>query len=151
MEMALDQRALNELRALDPDGSSELMTQIIGSYLSDASVLVHYIGAAFRAKDIVALTRHAHSLKSTSLTVGAVRVAEIAKELEIAGKSGTLEVVPMFLTVLSAEYAAAAGLLKAEQSAVQSPRVAAPSSSASSERLVPARDPAVHGVSSLHA
>lgn len=151
--MGLDQKALNELRALDPDGSSGLLSQIIGSYLSDATELIQQIVTAFRAKDIVTLTRNAHSLKSTSLTVGAIRVGEIAKELEIACKGGALEVVPLFLTVLMAEYAAAAGLLKAEQSALHSPRSAASAahpSSPTSASYIPMRELGDRSVT-LHA
>jgi HPt (histidine-containing phosphotransfer) domain-containing protein len=122
--MGLDQNALNELRALDPDGSEGLLAHIITSYLSDAEKLIQQTREAFAAKDVTTLTRNAHTLKSTSLTVGATRVADIAKEIEMAGKSGTLAVVPMFLTVLSAEYAAAEGLLQAECRAQQSPRAA---------------------------
>jgi HPt (histidine-containing phosphotransfer) domain-containing protein len=122
--MALDKNALNELRELDPDGSSGLVVQIIESYLSDSTKLIQQIRTAFSANDIVTLTRNAHTLKSTSLTVGATRVGEIAKELEMACKSGTLQVLPLFLTALTAEYAAAERLLKAECVAPQSPPAA---------------------------
>lgn len=124
IDMGLDQKALNELRELDPDGASGLLVQIITSYLSDAAKLIQQTHVAYAAKDIKTLTRNAHSLTSTSLTVGASKVAAVAKELEMAGRSGTIDMVPLFLTALTAEYAAAEGLLQAECRALQSPCVA---------------------------
>ncbi len=122
--MALDQKALDELRELDPDGSSGLLAQIITSYLSDAAKLIAQSQVACAAKDIATLTRNAHSLKATSLTVGAVKVAEIASALELAGRNATIEAAPMFLTALTAEFAAAENLLQAECRALQLPRTA---------------------------
>ena len=118
--MGLDQNALGELRALDPDGSAGLLEQIIASYLSDAANLIQQIASASAAHDIATLQRHAHSLKSTSLTVGAVRVGAVARELETACKTGAIDVLPLFLTALSAEYAAAERLLQAERNTLQS-------------------------------
>ena len=122
--------------------------QIIVSYLADAAKLIQQMRTAFAMKDITTLTRGAHSLKSTSLTVGAIRVAEIAKELEMAGRSGVLDVVPLFLTALTAEYAAAEGLLQAECRAPQSPGAAAPGVAPSiGSAALPARDQSVVAVS----
>jgi HPt (histidine-containing phosphotransfer) domain-containing protein len=122
--MALDQKALDELRQLDPDGSAGLLVQIITSYLSDATTLIQKSRVAFAENDIATLTRNAHSLKSTSLTVGATRVATVAKELEMAGRSGAIDAAPMLLTALTAEYAAAENLLQAECRALQLPPAA---------------------------
>ncbi len=151
IEMGLDQKALDELRALDPDGSSGLLAQIIVSYLSDAAKLIQQMQGALAAKDVTTLTRGAHSLKSTSLTVGAVRVADIAKELEMAGKSGTLDAAPLFLTALTAEFAAAEGLLQAECRTLQSPRPTQPAARLSSGcAALPARDQSVFPGSAIN-
>ena len=56
-----------------------------------------------------------------------MRVSNVARELETACKNEAFDVVPLFLTVLVAEYAAAERLLKTERSARLSPPVMAQS------------------------
>lgn len=110
--MALDQKALNELRMLDPDGSAGLLAQIVQSYLKDASEILPRVRKAFDAGDWVTLTRDAHSLKSTSLSVGASAVGNAAAALEAAGKRQALEACPDLIATLSAEFAEAETLLR---------------------------------------
>ena len=117
--MGLDQNALGQLRELDPDGSSGTLAQIINSYLADAQGLIEKMRVALSANDMVTLARHAHSLKSTSLSLGATRVSEIARDMENAVKSKAVDACPVLLMALSAEYAAAERLLIAEREAVK--------------------------------
>ena len=113
MHLSLDQSALDQLRELDPDGSAGVLAQIINAYLDDAPALIAQMQAALGANDVRTLTRHVHSLKSTSLSLGATRVANLAREIEMAGKSNVLDSCPALLMALNAEYAAAQRLLKA--------------------------------------
>lgn len=117
--MALDQNALNTLRELDPDGSTGVYANIIQTYLTDAAKLMENIKAAVAANDAASLTRHAHTLKSTSMSLGATRVSAIAREMEAAAKSGATATCPLFLTALTAEHAAAVKALEAEYAAIQ--------------------------------
>jgi HPt (histidine-containing phosphotransfer) domain-containing protein len=118
-ELALNQAALDQLRELDPDGSAGLFVQIVDTYIADSANLLQQIRSALAEKDLVGLTRSAHTLKSTSASVGATRVSEIAKALETAGKNNTIDVCPLFLTALSAEHTAAERLLRDECAAFQ--------------------------------
>ncbi len=115
--MALDQQALDELRELDPDGSSGLLAQIIGAYLKDAPEQIQHIHDALAAQDIDALVRHAHSLRSASRSLGATRVAQVAGEIESAGKNQAVGGCRLLHTILAAEYASVERLLKAESAA----------------------------------
>lgn len=117
--MALNQAALDQLRELDPDGSTGIFVQIVDTYLADSARLLQQIRNALAEKDLVAMTRGAHTLKSTSASVGATRVSEIAQALEAAGKNKTIDVCPMFLTALTAEHAASERLLREECTAFQ--------------------------------
>lgn len=117
--MGLDQNALDQLRELDPDGTSGILAQIIDSYLADATSLIAQMRAALGGNDLDALARHAHSLKATSLSLGATRVSEVARDVETAGRNKAVESCPMLLMALSAEYAAAERLLIAERAAAQ--------------------------------
>jgi len=51
---------------------------------------VDAIAAAVAADDAEALVRPAHTLKSSSATVGAQRLAAASRELEMAGRSGSI-------------------------------------------------------------
>ena len=117
--MELNQQALDELRALDPDGSAGLLAQIITSYLSDAPELMRQIQAALAQRDLPALTRHAHTLKSTSASLGATRVSELARELETAGKNDAIDQCASVLDALAVETTAAECLLRAECATLQ--------------------------------
>lgn len=117
--MALDQNALNSLRELDPDGSTGVYSNIIQTYLADAAALMEQIKAAVAANDAASLARHAHTLKSTSMSLGATRVSAIAREMEGAAKSGATATCPLFLTALTAEHSAAVKALEAEYAAAQ--------------------------------
>jgi signal transduction histidine kinase/HPt (histidine-containing phosphotransfer) domain-containing protein/ActR/RegA family two-component response regulator len=73
---AVDEHALLALRT--NLGSSELLGDLIGTFIRDANELL----ALFGSDDGVEARRAAHSLKSTSLAVGARSLAGIAAEAE---------------------------------------------------------------------
>jgi CheY-like chemotaxis protein len=75
-ESAVDEQALLALRT--NLGSSELLIDLIGTFIRDANELL----ALFGSHDDVEARRAAHSLKSTSMAVGARSLASIAAEAE---------------------------------------------------------------------
>ena len=72
-------------------GDREFVRELIDTYLTDAPEQLGAMTAAIDADDPAALVRPAHTLKSSSATVGAMRLAAVARELEMAGRSGLLE------------------------------------------------------------
>jgi two-component system, sensor histidine kinase and response regulator len=113
VDEGLNQNALDELRALDPDGSGGILNQIIQSYLDDAPTQIAQIRASFAAGDIEGMMRAAHSMKSTSQTLGAVRVGELAREIEAIGRAQTIEGCQAILAELERQFAHAAKMLQA--------------------------------------
>jgi HPt (histidine-containing phosphotransfer) domain-containing protein len=85
----LDEGVLDELRA-SVQGDRAFVIELIEAYLVDGATHVDAISAAVDAGDADALVRPAHTLKSSSATLGAARVATTARELEMLGRSGTL-------------------------------------------------------------
>ena len=80
MSTAIDPSALT--RVLDmAGGDRSFVVEIIDEYLADSSRLL----ASLREASGDELRRAAHSLKSTSASVGAVRLAELCAEVERAG------------------------------------------------------------------
>ncbi len=84
----LDQAALDNIRAVDEDGS--VLAEVIQMYLDEVPQHLADLRAAWSRRDGAALGRSAHALKSASFNVGAKGVGELCKRLEKQGKSGAL-------------------------------------------------------------
>lgn len=89
---ALDASVLDELLAA-VEGDRAFVVDLIETYLADGVTHVAEIESALAAADATALVRPAHTLKSSSATVGATQLAATARAFELAGRSGALEEV----------------------------------------------------------
>jgi HPt (histidine-containing phosphotransfer) domain-containing protein len=86
----LDEGVLNELLASTGDDVA-FVRELIETFLAEAPSQMEAMDAAAEADDAEALVRPAHTLKSSAATVGAMRLSSAGRELEMAGRSGTLE------------------------------------------------------------
>ncbi len=94
MDETLDPAILGELLdAVGGDGA--FVDDLVDTFLVEAPTLVASIEAAAAAEDPTALMRPAHTLKSNSLTVGAIALASLARALEERARrfetAGTVE------------------------------------------------------------
>ncbi len=106
MSAAIDPRALT--RVLDMAGGDRtFVVEIIDEYLADSSRLL----ASLREASGDELRRAAHSLKSTSASVGAVRLAELCAEVERAGAD------PAVVGEVEREHAAVRAALEQQRAA----------------------------------
>jgi HPt (histidine-containing phosphotransfer) domain-containing protein len=104
----LDEGTLHELLATTGDDRA-FVRELVETFLTDAPAQFEAMTAAVEADDATALVRPAHTLKSSSATVGAMRLSSIARELEMAGRTGTLEpTVRTNMDAARAEWQAAA-------------------------------------------
>jgi HPt (histidine-containing phosphotransfer) domain-containing protein len=86
----LDVRVLSEV--MDSTGDDiAFVRELVETYLADTPAQLDAMTTAVEADDADGLVRPAHTLKSSSATVGAMRLSSVARELEMAGRSGTLE------------------------------------------------------------
>ncbi|HET7520217.1 MAG TPA: Hpt domain-containing protein [Candidatus Limnocylindria bacterium] len=69
----------------------EFVRELLDTYLAETPEHMAAIRQAIEADDAAALVRPAHTLKSSSATLGAMRMSAIGRELEMAGRSGSLE------------------------------------------------------------
>lgn len=72
-------------------GDEESYREILSLYVELAAEKIPLIKEKFEQKDWKDYIIEVHALKSTSLNVGAVKLSELAKELELAGKAGNLD------------------------------------------------------------
>ncbi|HEV7810956.1 MAG TPA: Hpt domain-containing protein [Candidatus Limnocylindrales bacterium] len=69
-------------------GDLEFVDELVDTYLQDGASQIAALEAGAAAGDIDALVRPAHSLKSSSLNLGALVVGELARGLEEAARTG---------------------------------------------------------------
>jgi len=83
----LDAAVIAELRAATGDDDA-FIAELIESYLAEGQANVDSLSAAAAQSDLAVFTRAAHTLKSTSATIGAMRLSELCRGLEEAARSG---------------------------------------------------------------
>ncbi len=71
-------------------GDTSFVADLVETYLADTVDQLGAIDAAIAAGDAASLVRPAHTLKSSSLTIGAVRLGEMSRVLEQHGRTGDL-------------------------------------------------------------
>ena len=86
----LDEAVLTELTETT-GGDIAFVRELIETFLADTPAQLEAMTAAVEADDADALVRPSHTLKSSSATVGAMRLSSVARELEMAGRTGSLE------------------------------------------------------------
>jgi histidine phosphotransfer protein HptB len=104
----LDVSALNRLRELDPGGRSGLLKRVLRTYtLSLERMLLQWQAARAVGGlgDLVAMRTMAHTLKSSSASVGALELSALCAEVEARLRDERLEGVEAELDALSAEAA----------------------------------------------
>ncbi len=101
---AIDQEALNTLATLQPDGAKALLTKLITVYFDSSSKQMKSILDAIKNHDVPSLLTAAHTLKSSSASLGAKNFAEQCKELEMMARSGVIEGAETRAVPLESEY-----------------------------------------------
>jgi CheY-like chemotaxis protein len=110
----LDANILECIRQLQQSGAPDLLGKVIQAYLTETPKLLDRLLAAFHQADADTARHVAHSLKSSSANVGAVRLAALCKELEAVAKTGSLAGCDPMFSKLSQEVQVVQQALQAE-------------------------------------
>lgn len=78
----LDEAALDRLRELDPQGKNQLLQRVAQAFHTSAARLVPQLHACAAAQDLNGVRHVAHTLKSSSASIGALRLSGQCAELE---------------------------------------------------------------------
>lgn len=84
-EPILDRAVLDELRASIGD-DDVFMVELVETYVSEGEASIAALLAAAAALDAAAIVRPAHTLKSTSASLGAMRLSAICRAIEADGR-----------------------------------------------------------------
>lgn len=82
----LDQATIAELRE-SVGGDEAFIADLVATYLSEGPDNLEQMRAAAQIGDADAIVRPAHTLKSSSASLGALRLAQIAREIELSGRT----------------------------------------------------------------
>lgn len=113
-----DPSALERLRE-SVNGDAAFLAELVADYLEDASQHIKTLHHAIEQHDATLLERTAHSLKSTSKTMGAVALATICREIETLAHDGQIDEAASRVPEAARQFAAARDALQARQTTLQ--------------------------------
>jgi HPt (histidine-containing phosphotransfer) domain-containing protein len=94
----------NTVEALIETTDAEFVNELIEAYLDDSPGLIDELQAAIEQNDPILFRRAAHTLKSSSASLGVTGLSELSNELERIGKSGNLEQLDSKMDHLKSEF-----------------------------------------------
>lgn len=101
----LDADALARLQDLDPTGEAGLMSRVLSTYVRSLERQLGILSAARLNADVQAQRHVAHTLKSSSASVGALRLSALCADIENKLRDGPVEGLEAQLEALSVEAA----------------------------------------------
>jgi HPt (histidine-containing phosphotransfer) domain-containing protein len=100
----LDEEALQRLRELDPSGQNHLLERVLRAFESSVLRLAPQLRDARQRGDMAAIRHVAHTLKSSSASVGALRLSRLCAEIEAAVRQEAVTGLPALLDDVDQEF-----------------------------------------------
>ncbi|GAB4222837.1 MAG: hypothetical protein Tsb005_15920 [Gammaproteobacteria bacterium] len=100
----IDETAIKELLKLNDAETPDILGVILEHYVQHSPQLLAEIQLGIGINDAVKIEQNAHSLKSSSDTLGARKLSILCKKLEIAGKTKDSTEYAMLFKQIDAEY-----------------------------------------------
>jgi HPt (histidine-containing phosphotransfer) domain-containing protein len=99
----LDAQTLAKLQELDPDGKAGLVQRVLTTYTRSLSRLLAQLHTARVANDPQAVRHVAHTLKSSSASVGALQLSALCADIERRLREGQTDGLDAQLDAMSQE------------------------------------------------
>nr|MBP7323686.1 response regulator [Deltaproteobacteria bacterium] len=100
----LDRSALDKIRALQRKGAPDIVARVVNQYLEHTPKLLEALRTAALQRDANELRNSAHSLKSSSANIGALKLAELCREIERQAKDNTFTAISEHVDQVIQEY-----------------------------------------------
>ena len=110
----LDQSVLASLRELQEAGDPDIVAEVGGLFIKHSPEKVDAIMQSVEKDDAKGLQLAAHSMKSSSAYIGAMRLSTLAKELEMMGRSNSLNGAKEKAKMLKEEFSLVMEAIRAE-------------------------------------
>ena len=113
----LDPQPLARLRELDPDGQSKLLARVAQAFATSVARLLPQMKTAFEAGDVAAIHHVAHTLKSSSASIGALELSRLCADCERRVRESRADGLDAVLDALTLQIGRAVQALKHELAA----------------------------------
>jgi CheY-like chemotaxis protein len=100
----IDQAILLKIKSLQREGAPDILHKLIRLYLENSPSMLEKIETAISSGDFDLLRSAAHSLKSCSLSLGALQLGEECRELESVSLKNSLDGLISRLQIIQFEY-----------------------------------------------
>jgi len=114
----IDSSVLDGMRVLQSPNGPSVVERVVGLYLGSAPAILGRMGEGAARADINLVREAAHSLKSSSANVGALRLSSLCKEMEAHARASSLESAVRILPSVIEEFARVQEALEAHLSGV---------------------------------
>ncbi len=99
----LDAQALERLRELDPNGENRLMERVVNAFESSVGRLMPQLQDALNANELGGIRHVAHTLKSSSASIGAMKLSRMCSDVESRARQEQSEGMPERIANLQTE------------------------------------------------
>jgi HPt (histidine-containing phosphotransfer) domain-containing protein len=99
----LDAASMAELRSLDPDGKAQLVKRVLATYQASLAKLVEQLRVARADGAWDQVSRVAHTLKSSSASIGALALSALCADIERLLRAGDSDSALPLLELFHAE------------------------------------------------
>ena len=110
---AIDQTAYNAMKTT----MGEIFTSVIDAFLDYVPTQIAALDTAIQQTDCEAIFNSAHSIKSSSSSIGALGLASTAEQIEHMGRQGVSTGTEQLFPILQQQFSEAAEFLEAERTA----------------------------------
>lgn len=100
---ALNAEAIRRLRELDPTGESHLLTRVFQAFETSLNRLLPQLEQARITADAAGVKLVAHTLKSSSATIGAVQLSKVCAEVEALAQESRLDAATSGIALILSE------------------------------------------------
>ncbi|MGB7445073.1 MAG: response regulator [Coleofasciculaceae cyanobacterium] len=103
-EIVINRQVLQDLREVMGEGAGECLASLIDIYLDETPSLLQKMAWAVTEQEPETIQQIAHTLKSSSASLGATTLSKLCTELESLGKSQTIIGATEIMGKIEAEY-----------------------------------------------
>lgn len=101
---SFDLQVLKDLRALVGEDADMIVGELIDCFLQDTAELLKKMAIAIAQANLAEIKTAAHSLKSSSASVGAMSLSALARDLEAIASQGNVNQAATKLTQLTTAF-----------------------------------------------
>lgn len=99
----LNAEAIRRLRELDPTGESHLLTRVFHAFETSLNRLLPQLEQARNIADAAGVRLVAHTLKSSSATIGALQLSKVCAEVEAMAQESRLDAATSGIELILSE------------------------------------------------